>query len=336
MRWNIMITDVSFPDVSLELAELQSVDASLVRLNCKTPNDVIQQCQQADALLVQYAPLTAQVLNSLPRLKAISRYGIGVDMIDIPTATKNNVAVCNVPGYCIEEVATHALTMILYWARRLSTYQQDVRDHKWNLSKLDSSHCVHRLRGQTLGLVGAGRIAQKLATMANALGISVVYYDPYIHVNPFDGMRPVSFEELIKTSDFISIHCPLTNESRGLFDEQAFRSMKPSSFLINTARGAVVNNSALEKALRNGWISGAGLDTVVPEPPNWDDGLLTAPNLVVTPHVAFYSEEALKDLQRLTAQAIVDLYCHKIPEGILNPEVFPVLLQKMQADDVLC
>ena len=332
MSWNVMITDVSFPDVSLELAELQLIGASLVRLNCKTANDVIQQCQQADALLVQYAPITAEVLNSLPRLKAISRYGIGVDMIDIPTATKNNVAVCNVPGYCIEEVATHALTMILYWARRLNTYQQDVREQKWNLSKLDSSHRVHRLRGQTLGLVGAGRIAQKLATMANALGISVVYYDPYIPGNPFEGMRSVSLEELIKTSDFISIHCPLTDETRGLFDEQVFQSMKSSSVLVNTARGAVVNNSALEKALCNGWIAGAGLDNLEPEPPDWNDALLVAPNLVVTPHVAFYSEESLRDLQRLTAQAIADLYRQKIPEGLLNSEIFHGFLQRMQSD----
>ena len=132
MSWKVMITDVSFPDVSLELAELQAIGASLVRLNCKTASDVIQQCREADALLVQYAPITSEVLNSLPQLKIVSRYGIGVDMIDVPAATKNNVAVCNVPDYCIEEVATHALTIILYWARRLSTYQQDVRNQRWN------------------------------------------------------------------------------------------------------------------------------------------------------------------------------------------------------------
>jgi D-3-phosphoglycerate dehydrogenase len=332
MNWNVMITDVSFPDISLELAELQSIDASLVRLNCITADDVMQQCQEADALLVQYAPITAEVLNSLPRLKAIGRYGIGVDMIDIPAATKNIVAVCNVPGYCIEEVATHALTMILYWARRLSTYQQDVRDQKWNLSKLDAPHIVHRLHGQTLGLVGAGRIAQKLATMANALGMRVVYYDPYLHANPFEAMRSVNLEELIKTSDFISIHCPLTDETRGLFDEHLFRSMKPSSVLVNTARGAVVNNAALNKALCNGWIAGAGLDNLEPEPPDWNNALLAAPNLLVTPHVAFYSEESLRDLQRLTAQAIADLYRHKIPEGLLNSEIFPGFLQRMKSD----
>ncbi len=333
MGWKVMITDVSFPDVSLELEELRLIDASLVRLNCKTSNEVIQQCQEADALLVQYAPITAEVLNSLSRLKAIGRYGIGVDMIDIPAATKNKVAVCNVPGYCIEEVATHALTMILYWARRLNTYQQDVRDQKWNLSKLDAPHLIHRLRGQTLGLVGAGRIAQKLATMANALGMSVVYYDPYIRADPFEAMRSVGFEELIKISDFISIHCPLNDETRGLFNEQVFQAMKSSSVLVNTARGAVVKNAALEKALCNGWIAGAGLDNLEPEPPDWNDTLLAAPNLVVTPHVAFYSEESLRDLQRLTAQAIADLYRHKIPEGLLNSEIFPGFLQRMQSDD---
>ena len=294
MSWKVMITDVSFPDVSLELAELQAIGASLVRLNCKTASDVIQQCREADALLVQYAPITSEVLNSLPQLKIVSRYGIGVDMIDVPAATKNNVAVCNVPDYCIEEVATHALTMILYWARRLSTYQQDVRNQRWNLSEVDAPHRIHRLGGQTLGLVGAGRIAQKLATMANALGLNVIYYDPYIHGNPFETMRSVSFEELIKTSDFISVHCPLTGETRGLFDKSVLHAMKSSAVLVNTARGAIINSSDVEKALCNGWIAGAGLDNLEPEPPNWNDTLLTAPNLVVTPHVAFYSEESLE------------------------------------------
>ena len=332
MSWKVIITDVSFPDISLELAEVQLIGASLVRLNCKTADDVIQQCQEADALLVQYAPITVEVLNNLPRLKAIGRYGIGVDMIDIPAATKNNVAVCNVPGYCLEEVATHALTMILYWARRLSTYQQDVLEKKWNLSQLDAPHRVHRLRGQTLGLVGAGRIAQKLGIMANALGLNVTYYDPYIDGNPFEVMRSVSLEELIKTSDFISIHCPLTKETRDLFDEHVFQEMKSSAVLVNTARGAVVNNTALEKALRNGWIAGAGLDNLETEPPDWNDTLLSAPNLLVTPHVAFYSEESLRDLQRLTAQAIADLYRQKRPEGLLNSEIFPGFLQRMQSD----
>ena len=331
MSWKVMITDVSFPDISLEQAELESINASLVRLNCKTAGDVIQQCQDADALLVQYTHITSEALNSLPRLKAIGRYGIGVDMIDIPAATRNNVPVCNVSGYCMEEVATHALTIILHWARRLSTYLQDVKNQRWNLIEVDDSHRVHRLSGQTLGLVGAGRIAQKLATMASALGLNVVYHDPYVHGKSFETMRPVSFEELLKTSDFISIHCPLTEETRGLFDEQAFQAMKTSAVLVNTSRGAVVNNSALEKALCNHWIAGAGLDNLETEPPNWGDPLLAAPNLLVTPHVAFYSEESLRDLQRLTAQAVADLYRGDIPEGLLNPDTLPSFRERMQS-----
>ena len=130
MSWKVMITDVSFPDVELEQAELSSIGASLVRLDCKTTGEVIQQCKEADALLVQYAPISAEVLNSLPRLKVISRYGIGYDMFDVPAATRNHVAACNVPGYCVEEVASHALSLILYWARRLNTYQQDVRSQR--------------------------------------------------------------------------------------------------------------------------------------------------------------------------------------------------------------
>jgi D-3-phosphoglycerate dehydrogenase / 2-oxoglutarate reductase len=333
MIWKVMITDVSFPDVSLEQAELQSINASLVRLNCLTAADVIQQCQEADALLVQYAPITADVLRALPRLKAISRYGIGVDMIDISAATQNKILVCSVPGYCVKEVATHALAIILYWARRLSTYQQDVRNKRWNLNALDDAHRIHRLDVQTLGLVGAGRIAQELAKMASFLGMKIVYYDPYIKTDPIQEMQAVSFEELITTSDFISIHCPLTQESRGLFDEPIFKAMKSSAVLVNTARGAVVNNSALEKALRYGWIAGAGVDNLEQEPPDWNDPLLTLQNLLVTPHVAFYSEESLSDLQRLTAKAIADLFSCNMPEGLLNSELFPGFIKRMLSDE---
>jgi D-3-phosphoglycerate dehydrogenase len=333
MSWKVMITDVSFPNVEFERAELQSVGASLVRLNCKTADDVIKQCQDADALLVQYAPITAAVLDSLPRLKVISRYGIGYDMFDVPAATRRHVAACNVPDYCIEEVATHALTMILHWGRRLSTYQQDVGKRIWNLVEVDDHHRVHRLRGQTLGLVGAGRIAQRLGKMAGCLGLNVIFYDPYIKGDPFEGMHPVSLDQLIATSDFISIHCPLTPETRGLFDEKALHSMKPSAVLINTSRGAIVSNSALEKALCNGWIAGAGLDNLEKEPPDWSDPLLKAPNLVVTPHVAFYSDESLQDLQRLTAQAVADIYRRQAPAGLLNPEALPHVLERMDSSE---
>jgi D-3-phosphoglycerate dehydrogenase len=332
MSWKVMITDVSFPDVELEQTELSAIGASLVRLDCKTAGDVIQQCKEADALLVQYAPITAEVLKSLPRLKVISRYGIGYDMFDVPAATRNHVAACNVPGYCVEEVASHALSLILYWARRLNTYQQDVRNQRWNLVQVDGAHRVHRLRGQTLGLVGAGRIAQVLGRMANSLGLNVIYYDPYITGNPFDALRPVEWDELIRTSDIVSIHCPLTEETRGLFNETALRSMKPSAVLVNTSRGALVCNSALDKALRQGWIAGAGLDNLETEPPDWEDPLLSAPNLLVTPHVAFYSEESLKDLQRLTAQAVADIYRRQSPEGLLNPEILPQVLQRLDSD----
>ena len=326
-----MITDVSFPDINFEQTELQQIDATLVRLSCKTAEDVVRQCQDADALLVQYAPITADVLSCLPNLKAISRYGIGVDMIDVTAATLHDVLVCNVPDYCIEEVATHALAMILYWARRLAAYQQDVKSRHWNLNQIDDAHRVYRLRGQTLGLVGAGRIARYLEKMVNALGMRVIYYDPYIQSDPLEAAQSVGFDELIETSDFISIHCPLTNETKGLFDERVFQAMKPSAVLVNTSRGAVVKNSAMEKALRNGWIAGVGLDNLEQEPPDWDDPLLKIPNMVITPHVAFYSEESLKDLQRLTAKAIVDLYRNIKPEGLLNPELFAGFLQRMQS-----
>ena len=150
--------------------------------------------------------------------------------------------------------------------------------------------------------------------------------------NPFDTLHSVGWDELIRTSDFVSIHCPLTEETRGLFNETTLRSMKPSAVLVNTSRGALVCNSALDKALREGWIAGAGLDNLETEPPDWNDPLLSAPNLLVTPHVAFYSEESLKDLQRLTAQAVADIFRRQTPEGLLNPEILPMVLQRLDSD----
>ncbi len=330
MKWKVYITDVSFPDVDLEQKEMETIDATLVRLNCKTAQDVIQQCGDADALLVQYAPITEEVLKCLKHLKAVSRYGIGVDMIDVPAATRHGVLVCNVPDYCIEEVAIHALTMMLYWARKLSVYKDEIKYKRWNLTEVDAARQIRRLHGQILGLVGAGRIAQELARLAISLGMRVIYYDPYVSTKLSSQMQPVSFNELVQTSDFISLHCSLTDETRGMFNEAVFQKMKPSAVLINASRGAVVNNCDLNKALRKGWIAGAGVDNLEKEPPDWEDPLLTAPNLVVTPHVAFYSDEALQDLQRLTARAIADVYRGEAPVGLLNSELFPQFLQRMK------
>lgn len=316
MSWQIAITDLDMPDIVQEQAELAAIGAHLHRFNCRSEEEVISMCRDADALLVQWAPITRQVIESLPKLKAISRYGIGYDMVDTVAAAERGIPVCNVPHYCTEEVATHALALLLTAARKIVPLDNTVWAGRW--AAVEDARPIHRLRGQRLGLVGGGRIGRQLAAMAQAVGLEVIVFDPYVEIRPGDETRYVGWDELLATSDFISIHCPLTADTSGLFNVRAFERMKPSSVLINTSRGGIVDTSALVSALRTGAIGGAALDVLAEEPPGPDELPSAVPNLIVTPHAAWYSEEALLDLQRLAARAIVELYTQGTTTSIVN------------------
>lgn len=319
MTWNVAITDLDMPSIEAERAELRAIGARLVRHDCKTSEDIIRDCQDADALMVQWAPVTREVIERLPRLKAISRYGIGYDMIDIEAAAERGIPVSNVPHYCMEEVATHALTLMLACARKIVPLNASVASGGWNT--LQTSRPIHRLRGQTLGLVGGGRIGSTLARFAIGIGLNVLIYDPYAHSAESPGAAHVDLENLLAASDFISIHCPLTDETRGLFNEATFHKMKSSAVLINTSRGAIVNTDDLIAALRQGQIGGAALDVLEEEPPAPGTQFGDVPNLIVTPHAAWYSEESLVDLQRLTARAIVEFFETGTATSIVNAPI---------------
>ena len=312
----VHLTDSDFNDTDVESATLAPIGATLQRHACRTADDVVATCQDADALIVQWAPITRDVLASLPRVRAIARFGIGVDMIDVAAATERGVAVCNTPEYCIDEVATHALSMLLAQARALPRLQAAIASHRWGFGAVDTP--IHNLARRTLGLVGIGRIGSRLAEFCRPLGLQLIGYDPYAR----DGQIPLlSFEELLTRSDFISIHCPLTEETRNLFDAEAFARMKPSAYLINTSRGGIVSSKALEQALHNGVIAGAALDVLPVEPPAWDDPLLKAPNLLLTPHVSWYAEGVTERMRREASAALVQLFSHERPAGLLNPTV---------------
>jgi D-3-phosphoglycerate dehydrogenase / 2-oxoglutarate reductase len=322
MSWNVCITDLDLAHTDHERAELARIDASLTRFQCRTEDEVVQFCRDADALLVQWAPITRHVIESLPRLKAISRYGIGYDMIDIRAAADRGIPVSNVPHYCTEEVATHAYALLLAAARKLVPLAASVQSGSWSV--LDVAQPVRRLRNQVLGLAGGGRIGRQLAHMAVATGMRVQVFDPYLTISPSDGTTLVGWDELVETSDYISIHCPLTEETAGLFNAAAFRRMKPSAVLINTSRGGIVDTPALIGALQRGAIAGAAIDVVAHEPPRPGDIPTDLANLIVTPHAAWYSEEALADLQRLAARAIVEIFKTGTTESIVNLPLTPV------------
>lgn len=314
----VVITDLDHPGVAEEEAALAPVGARLLVVQCRTEQDVLASCREADGLIVQYAPITAAVLAGLPRLRVVARYGVGVDTLDVAAATARGVVVANVPGFCTEEVASHALAFLLAWHRKVVRFERAVKAGHWDFAQAGPTP---RLRGQVLGIVGVGRIGSALARMAAALGLTIWGHDPYrVELPP--GVRRVSLDELAAGADYVSVSCPLTAETRHLIHAAVLRRMKPTAFLINTARGAVVEEEALVRALKEGWIAGAGLDVLKREPPAPDNPLLGMENVLLTPHAAFYSQGALSEVKRRAAAAVAAVLRGEPPESVVNPEVY--------------
>ena len=253
-------------------------------------------------------------------MKVVGRTGIGVDVIDVPAATRHNVVVTNVPSYCEEEVSDHAMALLLSCVRRTALYTPAVRSGVWDWK---IGHPIARLRGCTLGLVGFGKIPRVLVPKAKAFGLNVITYDPYLdpELARKEGVEPVDFDTLLAQSDFVSIHCPLTDATRGLFGRESFERMKPGAFVINTARGGVVDLPALTDALRSKSIAGAGLDVMPKEPPEASEPLLELDNVVLTPHVSWYSEESIVDLQASIGRNVALVCAGNRPGAVVNPEV---------------
>jgi len=255
-------------------------------------------------------------VRAMKACRAIIRYGIGIDNVALDEATRQGIAVANVPDYCIEEVSDHALTLLLAASRRLLSAVEAARRGAWGTGIMKG---VERLGMQTLGLVAFGRIAQALARKARPLVKRVVAFDPGVEaeVMAAQGVEAVDFDTLLSSSDYISIHCPLNDQTRHLFDAEALSRMKDSAWLINTARGGIVDQEALEEALNEGNIAGAALDVLEMEPPG-DVSLLELPNSIITPHVAYYSRRAIEDLQRTAAEQAFSVLRGRRPEWQLN------------------
>jgi D-3-phosphoglycerate dehydrogenase len=320
----VVVTDSVFPTLDPARQVLAQVGAELVVAERPEPAAVAELARDAEAVMVTYMPITAELIRQLPRCRIIARFGIGVDNVDVAAATQAGIVVTNVPDYCIDEVSDHALALLLALARRLLPADRAVRAGVWSVSALTP---IHRLRGRVLGLVGFGKIARALARKAQALGLEVLAYDPYLPPEAIEaqGARPVGFQELLERSDFISIHAPLTPETRHLFNEEAFGKIKPGAFLINTARGPIVDERALLRALESGRLAGAALDVLEQEPPPADAPLLRREDVLITPHIAFYSEESLVELQTKAAEEVVRVLQGQVPRNPVNPEVLSSL-----------
>jgi D-3-phosphoglycerate dehydrogenase len=310
----VAVADSVFPTLDPARAVLSKIGARLQMAADATPDSIVRVASGADALLVTYAKITADTIGRLERCRIISRFGIGVDNVDLAAATRAGIVVTKVPDYCLDEVSDHTLALLLATVRKIPFANAQVHAGRWEMPAVVP---IHRLRGSVLGLVGFGRIPQLVAPKAQAFGIRVVAHDPFVPTDVFAAARVerVEFADLLKVSDYVSIHTPLMPETRGLFNGDVFRQMKPTAYLVNTARGPIVDEQALAHALDRGQLAGAALD-VMPQEPPVGSPLLGRDNVIITPHVSFYSEESLVDLQVRAAEEVVRVLTGQRP---LNP-----------------
>ncbi|NLG50382.1 MAG: C-terminal binding protein [Chloroflexi bacterium] len=294
----------------------------VLRGKCSTPAQLIEAVRDADAALCSSEPFTREVFANAPRLKVVVRYGIGVDTIDLEAATEHGVVIANFPDFCIDEVANHALVLLLDCAKKITRLDRTLREKGWAAARnaLTPMGTIHH---QVVGLVGFGNIGQALAQRALALKMQVIAYDPYVAADVFEkmGVEQVSLQEVAQRSDFVSVHVPLTAETRGLIDATFLQAMRPSAYLINTSRGPVVNEGELIAALRDGTIAGAALDVYQTEPIPLDHPLCQFDNVVLTPHSASYADATFASMRRRVAQSALAVVRGGLPEFVANPAV---------------
>ena len=295
MKAKVVITDYVWESLDVEKKTLGDL-AELVPLKTKKADEFLDAAKDCDALLNTYAgPITADVMSKMPKCRIIARYGIGVDTIDLDAATRAGIIVTNNPSYCIEEVAEHTMALLLACARKIPFYDRMVRSGRW---EVPPGKPIYRLAGRTLGLVGFGNIARAVAVRAAAFGMRVLYADPFVKEGQFDApAKKTELDSLLSESDFVSLHPPLTPDTRKMMNDRAFSRMRPSAFLINCARGPVVDSDALVRALDAKKIAGCALDTTDPEPLPDPHPLRGRENVIVAPHAAWYSEQAMAGLQ---------------------------------------
>jgi D-3-phosphoglycerate dehydrogenase / 2-oxoglutarate reductase len=303
---------------------LAEAGARLEAFHCRSEKEVIAVTEDADALLVSLTRVTREIVESWKKMKVVARLGVGVDAVDLEAATECGIMVTNVPDFCTEEVADTALGMILMLERKLHWMDRLVRLGTYNRL---SAAPLHRLRGRTLGIVGFGRIGKALTRRAIPLGYKLLTCDPYLDPDEWRHY-PVEFttlEQLLTLSDVVSLHVPLTGETRRMISVDQLRIMKPEAILINTARGAVVDQPALYEALSSGSLRGAGLDVLEKEPPDTDEPLLSLPNVIFTPHFGSYSEESHEEVRVKACRQIVQALKGQVPSCLVNHEVLPKL-----------
>ena len=297
----VLITDFDYVDVEIERRILEEAGFEVVAAQCRTEEEVVEAGSGASALLTQYAPITARVMDGLSELRMVGRYGVGYDVVDVEAARERGLWVANVPDYGTEEVASHALSMAFALLRHLPLYDRAVREGRWHPH---STGPLFRLKNLTLGVVGLGRIGGTFARRAAPWFGRTLGCDPYLDAWP-EGVEQASLEEVFSESLLVSLHAPLTEETRGLVDRGLLERMPEEAYLVNTARGGMVVMDDLLWALEEGTLAGAALDVLPHEPPPADHPLLGNPNVILTPHAAYYSLEAEEEARTKAARNVV-------------------------------
>jgi len=306
---------------------LSKAGVGLVPAPLWSEEDIIKHAADVDAAIVAaIEPYTARVIQTLGKCRILSRMGIGYNNIDVEAATRQGIPVAVVLDASVHEVSDQAMAFLLAFSRRLFPLAQAVRNGIWRAGSAEIVKArgrMFRLNEQTLGVVGVGRIGGRMPAKARAFGMRVLAYDPYLSAQELQqkGAEKVEFDQLLRESDFISIHAPLTPETRGMFGLKEFRKMKPTAFIINTARGAIIKEGDLHQALVEGAIAGAGLDVSDPEPPDPKNPLFQLEQVLITGHSAFFSERSMMELQQKAAEAVVAALRGEWPPVVVNPEV---------------
>ena len=307
-----------------EAEKLAKVNAELVGVACATEDEVIEAAKDADIIIMGGTPITHRVMEALPKCKAIIVGGVGFDEVDVNAATDNNILVVNTPDFCLEEVSNHAIALLLVCAKKLAFLNDGTKQGRWAECE-QAIKPMGSIHGQTLGLISCGSIGRMTARKAQCFGLRILGYDPYVDKSLAKeyGITLVSLPELLKKSDFVSVHTLLNKETRHLIGEKEFRQMKPTAYFINTARGKIVDEPALIKALQEKWIAGAGLDVFEKEPVDSDNPLLKMDNVVVTPHSAGYSDAAFERLPTIAGQEVARVLSGRWPKAVVNKTVKP-------------
>jgi D-3-phosphoglycerate dehydrogenase len=311
-------TGEEFP---VERSLLAEFGADMAATDALDEDALIEATRDADALLVNRAPITRRLIENLRRCQVIVRKGVGYDVVDVEAATERGILVCTLPDIWTDEVANQAMALILACNRRILPLDRLLRSGGWRSYQQVR---IGQLRDETLGIIGYGRIGSAVARRAVPFGMEILAYDPYLPQNPpreSGVLRVDTLEELLVRSDFVSIHCPLTDETRHMIGEPELRRMKPTSYVVNTARGPIVDQQALTRALQEGWIAGAGLDVLEKEPPDREDPLLAMDNVILTPHNGFYSDPAVARMHVRAAEEVIDALSGRWPRGLLNVEL---------------